>query len=344
MKALLFIALMAGVAQAQPRDDGYCDYVEGVANAQAAVQFSPELIGSIGYVEQPPGSVTPDVIGEKGLRLIAGVRYKLSGIVEGTAIRTRAKADCRRHQAFDQVRGETSSRAIAARVAVLETALAEAEKLLRVEEADLAARRSTAQEATATRVRVEELRELTAQDKRTLSSLPAPSDRPLAGALTAYRAADSDMEKAEAKLRRMQAIDVSVRFGIDEYAERETPSPYFAVLSVGVNLGVLFQGSANKRAAEGRKRLVQSGRGLGVEGTVDQLRATIEIEEKRAKETEALVKELERQLDALARIGGDESKRYKQTVWFEWVKAKAQHAYLTTHVESIKEVLGGETQ
>ena len=37
----------------------------------------------------------------------------------------------------------------------------------------------------------------------------------------------------------------------------------------------------------------------------------------------------------------DESRRYKQTVWFEMVKAKAQHAYLEAHVQSIKEVLGG---
>jgi hypothetical protein len=108
-----------------------------------------------------------------------------------------------------------------------------------------------------------------------------------------------------------------------------------------VNLGTLFQGPANDRAAAGRKRLVESGRGLGVEGTVDQLRATIDIESKRAQETKALVTELERQLAALTKIGGEESKRYRQTVWFEWVKAKAQLAYLTAHVESIAEVLGG---
>jgi len=180
-----------------------------------------------------------------------------------------------------------------------------------------------------------------AGDKRPLSALPEPSDRPLVGALSAYRAADADMERYEAKLRRAQAIDVSVRLGIDEYVNRETSSPFFAVLQVGVNLGTLFQGPANDRAAAGRKRLVESGRGLGVEGTVDALRATIEIESKRAKETQALVTELDRQYEALGRIGSDESKRYKQTVWFELVKAKAQLAYLTTHVASIGEVLGG---
>jgi hypothetical protein len=343
MRALVVLAVLSGTAYAEAPDDGYCDYVEGVANAQAAVQMSPEVIGSLGYVEQPSADINPSAT-QKGLRLIAGVRYKLSGLYEGHATRQRAKADCRRYKAFEQVRGETTSRAIAARLKVLDDALVEAEKILRRDEADFNARRMTAQEATATRVRVEELRELAAEDHRQLATLPPPTEQPLAGALATYRQADADMERYEATLRRASAIDVSVRVGIDEYPERENPSPYFAVLSVGVNLGVLFQSGQNARAAKARKLLVERGHGIGVEGTVDRLRATLEIETKRAKDTDALVQELERQLDALTRIGGEESKRYRQTVWFELVKAKAQHAYLSTHVTTIEEVLGADAR
>ena len=43
MRAFIIIAALSGTAAAEVADDGYCDYVEGVANAQAAVQFSPEL-------------------------------------------------------------------------------------------------------------------------------------------------------------------------------------------------------------------------------------------------------------------------------------------------------------
>jgi hypothetical protein len=344
VKHLIIAAVLVastGSAFAQIKDDGYCDYVEGVANANAAVQFSPELIGAVGYLEQPITSTMTDFV-EKGARVTAGMRWKISGIAEGIAMRGRGNADCKRHRAFDQVRGETASRAIAARIAVLDTALVEAERILKSDEADFAARRTTAQEATATRVRVEELRTLAAEDKRALATLPEPTGKPLAGALNAYRAADADMERYEAKLRRAQAVDISVRAGIDEFLNKETSSPFFAVIQINVNLGILFQGSANDRAAAGRKRMVESGRGLGVEGTVDQLRATIDIESKRAQETKALVTELERQLEALNKIGGDESKRYRQTVWFEWVKAKAQLAYLTAHVESIQEVIGAD--
>src|SRR5262249_46217238 len=158
-----------------------------------------------GYVEQAPDAAIPDTA-TKGFRLIAGVRYRLSGVYSGFAKRNRAKADCRRHTAFEQVGGETTSRAIEARLKVLDDALAKAEKILKTDEADLAARRTTAQEATATRVRVEELRELAAEDHRQLSTLPPPSQRSLAGALAAYRAADAEMEEQEAKLRRAEAI------------------------------------------------------------------------------------------------------------------------------------------
>lgn len=344
MRILVVLALMTGTAayaQAPAGGvDDYCDYVQGVANAQAAIQMSPELIGAFGYVEQPTAAVNPDA--QKGLRLIAGVRYKLSGIYEGFATRGKAQADCKRYRAFSQVQGETMSRALAARLKVLDAALTEADKILKADEADFAARRTTAQEATATRVRVEELRTLAAEDHRVLSTLPPPSEQPLGGALKTYRDADADMEEYDAKLRRASAIDVSVRFGLDEYPERDNPSPYFAVVSVGINLGLLFQAPANSRAARARKNLVQAGHGIGLEGTMDAMHEMLGIELKRAKETDALVKELDRQLDALNRIGGEDSKKYRQTVWFEWVKAKAQFAYLSTHVASIQEVLGAE--
>jgi len=55
-----------------------------------------------------------------------------------------------------------------------------------------------------------------------------------------------------------------------------------------------------------------------------------------------LVAELERQLTALDKISGEDSKRYRQTVWFDFVKAKAEQAYLVAHLDSLHEVLGGK--
>lgn len=153
------------------------------------------------------------------------------------------------------------------------------------------------------------------------------------------------MEQYEGKLRRADAFDVSVRVGLDSFLDRSdaNPSPYFAVIAVGVNLGVLFQGGANERAAAGRRRLVRSGRDpLAADATAERLRATVETEAKREAETAALEADLQRQLDALGKLGGEESKRYRQTVWFEWIKIRAEHAYLTAHLRALREVLGGD--
>lgn len=341
------LLLASGVAHADTdtasaQGDGYCDYVQGVASAQSAVLFAPELFGTFGVVEQSAGAVNPD-INSGGLRLIAGVRVSLDGIYQGLATRDRARADCRRHKALEQVRGETAYHALDARAKVLDGALAETDKILQQITSDLDARRTTAQEATATRLRVEELRQLANQTHRDMSLLPQPSGE-LGGALSAFQHADDDVERIEGKLRRAQAFDVSFRVGFDEFLDRTdgNPSPYFAVVNVGVNLGTLFQGSANDRAAAGRHRLVRSGRDpIAADATADRLRAVVDTETKRAEETAALEADLQRQLQALDRLGGEDSKRYRQTVWFEWIKIKAEHAYLEAHLQAIQQVLGG---
>jgi hypothetical protein len=348
MKALYLLtttlAIATGVAHAEPTGDGYCDYVEGVAAANSAVLFAPTLYTQFGLVEQSAGAVAPDV-NSGGLRLIAGARVSLDGIYKGLATRDRARADCKRHTALEQVRGETTYAALDARVQVLDKAIAESAKILAQTSSDLEARRTTAQEATATRLRVEELRQLATQTRREMSLLPQPSG-PLGGALDAFQRADDTVERLEGKLRRAQAFDVSVRVGFDQFLDRQdgNPSPYFAVVVVGVNLGVFFQGSANAKAAGGRQRLVRSGRDpVAADASADRVLALIETQAHRAEEVAALEADLAKQIQTLDKLGGEDSKRYRQTVWFEWIKIKAEEAYLVAHLRALREVMGGGT-
>ncbi|HEY1811391.1 MAG TPA: hypothetical protein VGG74_03485 [Kofleriaceae bacterium] len=321
--------------------DDYCDFVKNVGDATAATQLAPQLIGLFGYVEQSPSQVNPSQT--SNLRLIAGLNYRLTGIYEGYATKARADADCRRHRALDGVRGETLARAFAAKAKVLDGELEQADTIMRQAAADEGAHRATAQEATALRLRVDELRELDAEAHQQLSSLPSSADHQLGSALSAYQQADADMEEADGKLRRAQIVDLSVRAGVDEFLDSTAnPTPFFAVVQVGVSFGALWQGSANERAAAARKRLVAEGRDpLGIDLTLQQIQATIEIETKRAADTDALVGELEHQLAALDKIGGDDSKRYRESIWFDYAKAKADQAYYAAHLASLREVLGG---
>lgn len=351
MRAIVFTLVLAvgriasaeGEPDAAPANDGYCGYVQGVASAQSALLFAPTVFGQFGLIEQAAGAANPDVQAG-GLRLITGVRVSLDGIYKGLTTRDRARADCRRHRALEAVRGETAYQALDARAKVLDDALAEADKILAATKDDLDARRTTAQEATATRLRVEELRQLATQTHRDMSLLPPPSSA-LGGAIKTFQRADNEVESYEGKLRRAEAFDISVRVGLDSFLDRSdaNPSPYFAVVAIGINLGTLFQGGANDRAAAGRRRLVRSGRDpLAADATAEHLRVMVETETKRADETAALEADLQRQLDALTKLGGEESKRYRQTVWFEWIKIRAEHAYLAAHLEALREVLGGE--
>ncbi|MEO6772927.1 MAG: hypothetical protein ABI467_07875 [Kofleriaceae bacterium] len=339
MKALLFLVLVAGSARA---GDSYCDYVQGRATATAATQFAPQLIGVFGYVEQAPSQVTPSQ--SSTLRFIGGINYRLTGIYEGFATRDHADADCRRHTALGRVRGETAARALAAKAKVLDDALVEADQIFKAVEADFEARRTTAQEATALRLRVEDLRDLAADTHHQLAALPPVTEQPLGAALSAYHHADADMEEAEAKLRKAQLVDVSVRAGVDEFLDANVtnPTPYFAVINVAVSLGALWQGRGNDRAAAARKQLVESGQDpLGADATLEDVQGTIDLETRRAEQTTALVAELERQLAALDKVGGEDSKRYRQTIWFDAAKARAEQAYLTAHLAALHEVLGG---
>lgn len=327
-------------AATQGYDDGYCDYVEGVASAQSAIQLAPSLFGQFGYINQ--SVISPTIDPPSSLRFIGGVRYNLTNVYSGFQNRARAKADCERHNALNTVRGGTSYRALEARVKVLEAALPEADKIFKQVDDDFKARRISAPEFTATRLRIDELRQLAVETRRQMSALPPSSDN-LGGALKAFQRADAEVESHEGKLRFANAFDLSIRFGIDSLggSANDTSSPFFAIASLDVNLGALFVGSANARAATGRQRQVRSGRDpLSVDATADRLRVIAEAEEKRYAETEALEEDLAKQLEVLARIGGDESRRFKLTIWFDWVKVKAEKQYLSTHIAAIKEVIG----
>ena len=339
------LLLVPAAAIAEPADDGYCDFVEGAAAATAVVLSAPQLIGQVGYIEQPSFG---DAIGVQAttLRVRAGVRYSLSGLYAGVATRARANAECRRHQALVGLRGATASRALAARVRVYDDAQPEADKILAGILADLEARRSTTVEWTATRMRVEELRALAAAARRDLAALPPPDPRPLGALLATFRSADGELETGEAKLRTVKAYDLNVRLGADRLLDGPGQSTeYFAVVELGLNLGALWVGRGNARAAAGRRRYVRSGRDpLGSDATVEQLRAIIDVEAKRTDQAVALIADLERQLQLLARLPGEDSERVRQTIWFDWIKAKADLAYLQAHVEALREVLGPDAR
>ncbi len=349
---LLALVLCPVVAEAQPADDdGYCDFVQGTASASAATLFAPQVFAQFGYIEQQQLATAPDpAIEPNDLRAIAGLRYSFTNIFAAKATISRADADCRRHKAqaqmqaiAQQIKDTSSARAVGARLAVFENAQAEADKLLAVTQADLDARRITTQEAISTRLRVDDLRSQVAQARRELAALPANQTQGVDGLLAAYREADGDFERSESKLRTIRAYDVNVRAGADRFLNgTNADTRYFAVVEFGINLGALWINSGNKRAAAGRARYAKTVGPFASAVDVAQLRPVLEVQTKRLAQVQALSTDLDRQLAALAGADSTDGKRFRETIWFEAVKARAELAYLQAHVATLNEMLGGK--
>ncbi|MCL4223102.1 MAG: hypothetical protein KJZ91_01355 [Myxococcales bacterium] len=329
-------ALGLGAAAGDARADAFCDHARAVAAAERATLVAPEVFASFGYVEQPAAAATPTTTSDD-LRLTLGVRYSLGELYQGAVVGQRADAACRRHRALARVQALPQRRALAARARVLDAALAEAARALDQAAGDLAARRATAQEVTAIRLRVDQLRAQAVATARELATLPAGADDSLAGALAAYQRADAEVERHDGRLRGARAWDVSVRVGYDRFLDADDESPYFAVVAASFDLGWLAQRPASKRAAAARQRLVRDEPGAT---STAAMRALLAAQRQRAAEAGVLADELEHQLDALRRVGGEDGKRFRQTVWFEWVAARAEHAYLEAHAAALGEVLG----
>jgi hypothetical protein len=337
MKALVSFVLAVSLASPAAADD-YCEHVQAVAEAQSDLLFAPRVFGTFGYTKQPDDTTVVDPVVTAGPRVTAGIDYELTNIVKGSATRGRARAECKRHASLEQIASAPAYRALEARARVLEAALPEADRILAQVEAEVTERLATEKELIATRLRADELRSLARETHRQLAAMPVPSGR-LAGALATYYAADGEVEQHDARLRKLEAFDVKVRVGYDRFLDRTDEAPYFALLSIGINLGVLFQSGANERAGAARARMVR-GPARGLIETTGQLEAQLASDAKRLAETAALVADLEAQLDAIAKLGGDDGRRYRQTLWFELVKVRAEHQYVSARMATVREVLG----
>jgi hypothetical protein len=345
-RRLYVMALAACSALAAPaataRADGYCDLVEGVASSESALLFAPEVFASYGYLDQGVIVTIPEASGDDA-RLTAGVAYRLSGILEGMAVKSRARADCQRHLALSRLQRATVYRGLAARARILDDAVERADRILEMIDRDFKQRRATAQEVTATRLRVDEIRAMAAATRGEIVRLGSvKGGGETGGAIRDYYLADDEMQKQEGRLRRLQAFDVSVRAGYDAFTGPidDDENPLFAVVSVGINLGALFQGSGEERAAAGRRRYVREERSSASEPSVRELRLLAEQEKQRAEQTAVLVEDLERQLADLKDVGGETGRRYRETVWFELVKIKAEHEYHKAYAAGLAELAG----
>ncbi len=360
--ALLSLAGQSALAQPAPqvedRAGGYCDYVRGVGDAEAALELAPELFAGFGAVNAGEaggdGAVPLD---KPRLRVTAGLGYDFVGLYRGRTLRQRAEAECRRQRALSALQaavrqgtGLGEETALDARARILADALPRAEELVGAVRAELREGRSTLEELNAVQVRLDHLRALateTALARERLASQPRfPAGQRLDTLLEDLRAADDQVEAHAGSLRRARAWRLSLRGGYDEVLDVEQDLPLFGQLTLAYNLGHLWQGSANERAREGRRRAALEevdGTPQRVAELVSGLRAVQRTEEARLREVSALVTDLEGQLREVEALQTREVRRFRAYLQLELTRLRAEQAYLSAHVESLNTFLGART-
>jgi hypothetical protein len=336
--------------------EAYCTFAESVAKSESALLFSPQFFFDYGVVNG--NDVTT---GSGGItsapptqRLTFGARYSLvAGLMRGVVNRQRASADCERYRAESGLsrflvenREQVSPAALDARLAILRAALPRAQEVLRTLRASVDRARATVEELEATQVRVDDL-EASLQQAETLravlparSTLPSPEEL-----LRRHRAADEEVGKYEARLRLTEAFDVSLRGGYDQFFGLRDQLPLFGVISLTFNPAIIYMPFAESDAAKARARVLRS-ENDSVEQKAEllssRLRALLAGERKRSAEVRVLLADVESRIHSIEAIENDKLRRFRESMWFDWVKLKAEQEFLRVHVAELQTTLGGD--
>ncbi|MET0403744.1 MAG: TolC family protein [Cystobacter sp.] len=343
-------------APGEARDPGYCAFVRGVGDAEAAVMAAPLAFANVGVVnagDTGDGNSMP--LGQPTPRVTLGLDYDVVGLVRSRAVRRRADAECSRYQALLGLRvilkqglDVGAESALAARARVLAEALPKAEAILTALRADVQVGRATLEDLNVLQLRLDALRALsleTTRERERLASLPRREGRSLAAWMETLRAADDEVESQEARLRVSSAWSVRVRGGYDDLPLVQQTVPFSGALTVSYNLGGLWQAPANARARDGRRRSLDEdveGMSQEVARLLRELRVAYSTEQTRLQGVSALVKDLEGQVRDIEVMEAPRVRRYRDYLQLELTRLRVERAGLQAHVEEIGRFLEEE--
>jgi hypothetical protein len=353
---LLLPALAHAESDYADVSDAYCTFTNGVAKSESAVLLAPQLFLDYGVVNG--NDVTT---GSGGLtsapatqRLTFGVRYSLvAGLARGVFDRQRAQADCERYRAESSLsrflvenREGVSPGSLDAKLAVLRAALPRAQEVLRNLRANVDHAHATVEELEATQVRVDDL-ETTLMSAEVLragltsrSSMPAPEEL-----LRRHREADGEVLKYEARMRLTQAFDIQVRGGYDRFFGLRDQLPLFGVFSIVLSPAIFAMPSFESDAARAKAHVIAH-ENDSVEQKAEllesRMRALCVGERRRLGEVRVLLADVEGRIHTIESIESDKLRRFRESLWFDWVKLKAEQEFLRVHVGELQATLGGD--
>ena len=356
--ALAFGSLLsASAVQAQDLEEvaGYCEWLMGAADANRALLLSPELIARGAVVQTSGGERDDGLTLDPSLRVTAGARYSFGGLHRASALRTEAEAMCARFASEAQLRGfaDLNDRlglvqALGAEIQVLDRAIEDAQTMLERVNDEVNGGTATAAQQHASALRVERLRERRRAADLKLAELqgrpegPSPADFP--ALLQAWRTADADAEDARANTRLSRAWDASLHVGYDNILGVETQLPLVASAQLSLNLGVLWQPAANRRAAEGLAKWRDAGPNPArerIDRTVRTLQRVRTVEAGRLEEVTVLLNDVRERRTLLDGIDSGVARRHREALWFTEMDLNADAAFLRARLAEIDAFLAG---
>jgi hypothetical protein len=351
---LLLLATVTDVAAAEDEAaDAYCGMVRAIANSESALTFFPSLFLDYGLVNGNDVSTGAGGVssGPASERLTFGARWSLLGIGRGIVTKRRATADCERYRAQSGLsrfivdnREAVSPAALEARIAVLRQAMPRAQELVRQLRGAVERAHATVEELQAAQLRYDDLSSSLLEAEALRAGLPPRTDvGSPAELLERHRRFDAQVGRHEGVMRMLSAVDLSLRGGYDRVYGLRDVSPGFIVLSLSFNPAVIYQPFAESDAQKARARYVRAAND-GVEQRAellaDRLRALLGGQRRRQGEVRVLVHDAEARLKMLEGVDSDKLRRFRDSLWFEWVKLRAEDAFLRVHTAELARSLG----
>lgn len=332
---------------------GYCDYITGTTDADSALFLWPHVFAGAGLVTGG-SDATGDETATFGtsIRVTAGLRYDFMDLYRGLTDRARTAAECARFRSSEIVSSQLERAsaiglkpALQAQLRILEEAVPVAAGILEQVRGRYARSEVALEELNATEMRVHALNAQFWQTRETLEPLQdsvVPDRVALDRFIASFRAGDEQVEKYEARLRRIRAWDLGIRGGYDQVLGVDR-LPVFALVSASFALGGFGQRAANRRAEAGREAWRRHSV-LGLEQRVARVIRDLEIsrglERQHLHQTSVLLADLEKRLEAISGIKSEKVKGFADYLWFEVVKNRAEKAYLDAYLAAMDRFLG----
>lgn len=331
----------------------YCEYVQGVGDSLAAPLMSPVVFASIGNstAELLPTDLSASAAVSNRNRFIVGGSFSFANLQKGLALKGVAHADCERYkiaaglEAFLQDNGQAfTSASLQARAAVLHQALPQSDEIVARTKKSLESYGTTVQELHGMQLRRDELQQILEQtdsDMGRAARSESLAGLPLSALLQKHTNLETQLERAHSRSRSAGAWDFSLRVGYDRTIGATQTTPIFGTATLSFNLGHLWQAKPEKRAREGFALWNQQDPvGIGVRTTMllQRFRAIHRAEAERLQQAEVLIADLEQRMKSVRELSDQKAQSYADYLWFDYVKLKAEHAYLTAHLQDLSAV------